>query len=102
MTIDLLVYAVFAGVAGYFGYRFLKHGGLRGALYGSAVSRTVGEIDMGRRAGRHLTLRVHVLANGNIVVEQAARAPLGASIQGVPMDPGTADRLIELLKQART
>jgi hypothetical protein len=86
----------------YFGYRFFKHGGFRGAMYGSAVVRTFGDIELSRYAGTTTTLRVHLLADGRIVVEQSSRALLAAAVSGIPMQPIDADRLIALLQQART
>jgi hypothetical protein len=46
-------------------------------------------------------LRVHLLADGRIVVEQSSRALVAASVSGIPMQPIDADRLIVLLQQAR-
>ena len=34
----------FAAIAGFLLIRFLKHGGLRGMLYGSAVAKTIGDL----------------------------------------------------------
>jgi hypothetical protein len=95
-----LFFVVFAGVAGFFLFRFIKYGGLRGALYGSRIARTLDEIDLGRAAGTTTTLRVHLLENGNVVVEHSSRALLGASIQGFPMNRENANRLVSLLKEA--
>lgn len=92
----------FVVVVGFFVYRFLKHGGMRGMLYGSGVARTVGEVQLERRRGMTTTLRVHVLENGEVVLEQSSRALLAASINGVPLSSTEADRLIALLKEART
>jgi hypothetical protein len=97
---DALFFLVFAAVAGFFLFRFFKYGGLRGALYGSRIARTIGEVDLGRVAGASTTLRVHLLENGTVVVEQSSRALLGASLQGVPMSRENAARLVALLMEA--
>jgi hypothetical protein len=90
------------GVVAYFGYRFFKHGGLRGAMYGSAVVKTFGDIQLAPRAGATTTLRIHLLADGRLVLEQSSRALLAASFSGIPMAPIDVDRLIVFLQQART
>ena len=97
---DVLFYAIPLGIAAFFLFRFLKYGGFRGALYGSRVVRTVGELELGRKAGATATLRVHVLENGDIVLEQSARALLGASINGIPLSRDHARTVAELLKRA--
>ena len=93
---------VFLPMVAYFGYRFFKHGGFRGAMYGSAVVKTFGDIQLVSHAGATTTLRVHLLADGRIVVEQSSRALIAAAVSGIPMQPIDADRLIVLLQQART
>lgn len=97
---DGLFSLVFAAVVIFFVFRFVKYGGLRGALYGSRIARTIGEVDLGRVAGASTTLRVHLLENGNVVVEQSSRALLGVSLQGVPMSRENAGRLVALLEEA--
>jgi hypothetical protein len=92
----------FLGVVAYFGYRFFKHGGFRGAMYGSAVVKTFGDIQLAPRAGSTTTLRVHLLADGRLVLEQSSRALLAAAVTGIPMERIDVDRLIVLLQQART
>jgi hypothetical protein len=100
-VLDNYFWVPFAALAAFFLYRILKHGSLRGMLYGSAVARTIGEVDLGRRMGATTTLRIHVLENGQIVLEQSSRAALGASLSGMPLSTAEADRLIALLQQAR-
>jgi hypothetical protein len=101
-ALDNFFWVPFAAVAAYFLYRFLRHGSLRGMLYGSSVSRTIGEVEIGRWMGTTTTLRVHVLENGKIVLENSSRAFLAASISGTPLSTSQADRLIALLQQARS
>ena len=52
--------------------------------------------------GTTTTLRVHVLEDGQIVLEQSSRALLAASMNGTPLTVTEADRLIALLQQARS
>ena len=97
-----LFFVGFAAIAGYFVFRLIKYGGLRGALYGSAIARTIGEVELSQVSGVKHTLRVHVLENGRIVLEQSSRTMLSASLHGLPMTTDDADRLVSLLQQART
>ncbi len=97
---DPLFSLIVIGVLAFIAFRVWKFGGFRGALYGSRVLRTIGEIDLGQRAGATTTLRVHQLENGNIVVEQSSRAMLGASMQGFPLSRDNTIKLIALLKEA--
>ena len=99
--LDNFFWVPFAVVAAIVLFRVLRHGGLRGALYGSAVAKTIGEIELGRKIGTTMTLRVHVLEDGQIVVEQASRAPFGASLTGIPLNTAQTDQLIALLQRAR-
>ncbi len=52
--------------------------------------------------GATTTLRVHILDDGQIVLEQSSRAALGASLSGLPLTSAETDRLIALLQQARS
>ena len=96
-----LFFVVFATMVVYFLYRFVKYGGLRGALYGSAVARTVGEVELERSSGATTTLRVHVLEDGRIILEVSSRATLAATMHGYPMSADNTGQLIALLQQAR-
>ena len=96
-----IFYAVFIGVAAYLVFRIVKYGGLRGAMYGSAISRTIGEIETGRFGGANQTLRVHRLENDRVVLELASRSFGSANVQGVPMEAEHIDALIKLLNEAQ-
>ncbi len=82
-------------------YRVIRHGGVRGALYGSQVVREVGTLELGKIAGAKTRLNVMKLENGNTVLEIAQSTALSRSIQGVPVDAANVDRLITLLEQSR-
>ena len=96
-----LFFVVFGTFVVYFLYRFIKYGGLRGALYGSAIARTVGEVELERSSGMTTTLRIHVLEDGRIVLEISSRAMLAAKLQGYPMSADNTQQLIAMLQQAR-
>lgn len=99
---ESLFFVVFAGFVAYFVYRYLKYGGFRGALYGSAIARTLGEVELAGSSSTTTTLRVHVLEDGRIILEVSSRATMSATLHGYPMTVGNAGELAELLQQART
>lgn len=66
---ESLFFVIFAGLAGYFVYRYVKYGEFRGALYGSAITRTVGEVELAGSSSTTTTLRVHVLEDRRIILE---------------------------------
>jgi hypothetical protein len=101
LNLDYLVPIAILSVIAYFVYRFIKHGGWRGALYGSTVVKTFGDLQLPGQAGSTISLRVHVLEDGRIILEQSARALLAASVNGISMGVLDADQLIKLLQQAR-
>jgi hypothetical protein len=98
---ESLFFAVFAIVAGWFIFRFVKYGGLRGALYGSAIARTVGELALDDPGTVRTTLRVHVLEDGRTVLEVSSRTSLSIRMMGYPMTSGNVDELVALLQGAR-
>jgi hypothetical protein len=81
------------------GYRLLKHG-FHAMIYGSAVARTIGEIDLSPTT----TLRVFVLENDQIVLEQSYRNRIfyTNTIGFVLLTVPDTDLLIELLQKARS
>jgi hypothetical protein len=57
----LFFFAVAGLVTARFVYRIVWHGGLRGAMFGARVDRTVGVLELGRRGLKRLRLKVHRL-----------------------------------------
>ena len=98
---EILFAIVFLTVFGFFIVRFVKYGGLRGALYGGRVVETFGDVEVSRYGSTKTVLRVLLLEDGRIVLEQSSRAVLAASMSGFPMSPSEAERLIQFLQQAR-
>ena len=80
-------------------FRVVKYGGVRGMLYGSRIVRTIGEIQLEPRAGSTGVLRVHVLADGRVVVERVSRSRLSSTLNGVPMDRASVAKLIDVLRR---
>ena len=61
---DALFAVVFFAVAAWFVFRATKFGGLRGAVFGARIQRTVGEVLGARRSFLTTVLRVHILEGG--------------------------------------
>jgi hypothetical protein len=101
-VLNNLFWVPFVAVFGFLIFRLLKYGSFRGMLYGSAVARTIGEVELERKWGTTTTLRVHVLENGKVVLEHSSRALLSASLNGNTLTQGETERLIALLLQARS
>lgn len=83
----------------YWSIRFLRHGGLRGILFGSQISGTVGEIELGWRSGFKQTLRLYRLADTSIGFELSTRG-IGGSIAAITLSNADAIKLIALLQSA--
>ena len=98
---EKLFFIVFFGIVAAFVYRAVKYGGFRGAMYGGRVVATFGDVEVERTGTMKSVMRVHVLDDGRIVLEQSSRALLAASMSGVPMNPVNVDQLISFLQQAR-
>lgn len=96
---------VFVLIAASFLFKFFKHGSFKGAMFGSAIDRTVGEVIVDRGTMVTTLLRVHVLsgdaASGTTVgVEFVAKS--FASYQMLPfsLTKDEARTLIGLLESA--
>jgi hypothetical protein len=98
---EILFAIAFITVVGFFVFRAVKYGGLRGALYGGRVVETFGDVEVSRYGSTRTLLRVLLLEDGRIVLEQSTRAVLAVSLSGFPMVPSEADQLIQFLQQAR-
>lgn len=96
-----LFFIVFFSVVAYMVFRAVKYGGLRGAMYGGRVVATFGDVEVERTGTMKSVMRVLVLDDGRIVLEQSSRALLAASMSGIPMNPANADQLIQFLQLAR-
>ena len=63
-TADLIMLGVFGAVAAYFAFKFFKFGGLKGAMFGARIERTVGEAAGSDGNVMKTLVRVHVLDGG--------------------------------------
>lgn len=63
MKPELIIY-IFWALAGLaalnFGYQVIKKRGLKGAIFGAPIQRTIGELDLGKTGPMSTKLKVHV------------------------------------------
>lgn len=61
MKPEFIFFALFAFVAANFVYQVIRKGGLKGAIFGASITRTVGELDLGKNGPMRTTLKLHCL-----------------------------------------
>ena len=101
----LVFFALFGLVVAHFVYRILRHGGLRGALFGARVAQTIGELELGRRGVTRLRLKVHRLeateaGSPSIGIELASSSISGAGMVPIALTTEQAQTLAALLLNA--
>ena len=103
-SIDDLFWVAFAGIALFFVFRIVRHGGLKAAMFGAKIERTVGEVQGERQAGVRTQLKVHALSGTSgeraIGIEFVAKSPLSYSMVQITLSPSEAQRLALLLQSA--
>ena len=66
MKPEFIIYGIWAlealAVAN-FAYQAIKKRGLKGAIFGAAITRTVGELELGKNGPMRTTLKLHILEN---------------------------------------
>lgn len=105
MEFQHLFFVVFGLMLAYFAFQVFRNRGLRGAMFGARVMRTVGELDLGRSGMVRRRLKVHCLkphgaASPNIGVEFLATSFGGFGMTPVALTGEQANRLAALLTQA--
>jgi hypothetical protein len=61
MEPKFIIYGIWALVALAFAYQVIKKRGLKGAIFGAAIARTVGELDLGKNGPMRTILKLHCL-----------------------------------------
>ena len=92
---------VFFGIILYFLYQMFSKGGFKGAIFGSKVIETVGEINLKKVGITNQILRVHKLENGEVGIEHTTKAVLGFSMTGFTITQAQAEELISQLRQTQ-
>ena len=86
--------------------RVIRHGGLKAAMFGARVDRTIGEVRGEKQGGVvGVAVRVHVLrrdlgAEKLVGVELVAKSFLSYQMMPVTLSESQAIQLAELLKEA--
>jgi len=104
-TLSFVWFAVFGLVLLNIVYQVIKNRGLKGAMFGAPVARTVGELDLGGKWGVRTTVRVHVLepreaALPQVGLELVTKSIASVSMRGIPLTPEQARSLSVYLSQA--
>jgi hypothetical protein len=103
--VALLFFALLAAIAGSFVYRLVRHGGLRGAMFGARVAQTIGVLELGRRGITRLRLKVHRLeaadsGDPGVAIEVVSTSMAGAGMVPIVLTKEQARTLAALLKDA--
>ena len=98
---DNLFYVVFVAVAMYMAYQVFSKGGFKGAVFGSKILRTVGEIAIEKKGLMSQVVRVHALENGRIGIELTSKALFSISMTGFTISPEQSVQLISHLQHAK-
>jgi hypothetical protein len=101
-----LLFVIFVVVVGYFVYRIFRLGGLKAAMFGARIERTVGEVP-GEKQGLGLmsvVLRVHALRRDNsemlIGIELVAKSFASYQMMPITLSVHQAQQLASLLQNA--
>jgi len=101
---ETLFIVVFLAIAGFFGYRMIRHGGFKAAMFGARIDRTVGEIPGEKQGPMSIALKVHVLrrdATEKLVgVELVAKSFASYQMMPITLSTSQAQRLASLLHEA--
>jgi hypothetical protein len=97
--VEFLIFAPFVLMLAAFAFKILKHGGLRGALFGVAVGPAIGDVPLSnsRVPKRQMTVRMLHGDELRVGLELVAKGPLSYSIVPIPLSRTEARRLAELL-----
>lgn len=100
----ILFFVVFAGFICFFGYKMLRHGGIKAAMFGARIDRTVGEVIGERQGSVGVALRVHVLrrepAEKLIGVELTAKSFASYQMMPITLSVTQAQQFASLLQDA--
>lgn len=97
---ESLFYVAFGVVVIFLLYQVFTKGGIKGAILGSKILRTTGEVTISKPMMTQV-VRVHALENGHIGIELTSKAFLSVSMTGFTLSPDQSDRLISFLQNAK-
>lgn len=101
---EVVFFAIFAGVIGFFGYRMIRHGGVKAAMFGARIDRTVGEVSGEKQGPVGVALKVHILrreaAEKLVGVELVAKSFASYQMMPITLSASQAQQLASLLNEA--
>jgi hypothetical protein len=101
---EVLFFAIFAAVIGFFAYRMIRHGGFKAAMFGARIDRTVGEVSGERQGPVGVALKVHILrreaAEKLVGVEFIAKSFASYQMTPITLSVAQAQQLASLLNEA--
>jgi hypothetical protein len=101
---SILVPTLFVASGSYFVYRMVRHGGLRGAMFGTKVWRSVGEVSAESRSPLRMVLKLYILgrepSQKMVGLEFVAKSYASYQIIPATLSPREAIQLIALLQEA--
>ena len=99
-----LFFVVFAGIVGFFAYRMFRFGGVKAAMFGARIHRTIGEVGGEKQGPVGVTLKVHILrretAEKLIGVELTAKSFASYEMMPITLSVSQAKQLVSLLESA--
>lgn len=99
-----LFFLVFAAVAGSFVFKIIKHGGLKAAMFGAPIERTIGEVEGGGTRLMTVAVKVHKLDGDSpekaIGLEFVAKSLASYQMMPVTLSAAEARKLATLLESA--
>jgi hypothetical protein len=103
-SFEFVFFAIFALVAGSFIYKIFKHGGLKAAMFGAPIERTVGEVKGGGVKFMTIAVKVHTLDGDSpekaIGLEFVAKSIASYQMMPVTLSASEAKKLATLLTSA--
>ena len=101
---EVLFFAVFAAVIGFFVYRMFRHGGFKAAMFGARIDRTVGEVSGEKQGPVGVALKVHILrreaAEKLVGVEFISKSFASYQMMPITLSTSQAQQLASLLNEA--
>ena len=101
---ETLFFLFFAVIAGFIGYRIIRHGGFRAAMFGARIEHTVGEVSGERQGSMGIALKVHALRRDNsellVGIELVAKGFASYRMMPVTLTVNQAQQLAILLQNA--
>lgn len=92
------------GVIGFFVYRMFRFGGLKGAMFGAGVERTVGQVSGEKQGPVGVALKVHILrrepSEKLIGMELTAKSFASYKMTPITLSAAQAKQLVSLLERA--